>query len=221
MNKAILLLTMVFLCTHSYGQSRLFASSGYASFNETGYENQQLNTIGLTTDFNSFRFLFRANTMKSERLSGQKNFNFCDSFVQSGWHATCAPGYDSIVNSTFHNTYRKTEVGVDALWRKDSTSRMWNGLSLDFVFFSRELTVDDAILDLNRIENGNAFLVSYVNMIDLSPFKSDQWLFHVRTRLGVLYSRQDQCTDINCDNFFENETQPYLSIQAGLSFALN
>ena len=221
MKKAIFLLTMLSVCTISYGQSRLFGAYGYANFNETGFENQQLKTIGLTTDFNSFRFLFRANNMKSERFSGQRNFNYCDSFVQSGWHQMCAPGHDSLVNSTFHNTYRKTEVGVDALWRKDSTPRIWNGLSLDFVFFSRELTVEDAILELNRTENGNAFLVSYVNMVDLAPFKSDQWLFHVRTRIGVLYSRQDECTDINCDNFFENETQPYFSIQAGLSFALN
>ena len=215
----------LFIVQSSVGQTRVNITSGGVSIFQTGFYLHSNSNVSFVTDISDrFSVSFGVGLMAPKKLHGRQDFTYCDSFEQFGWQRSCVDGYDSIVHSGYYYQYKKTEVGIHALWRNGKDNRHLTGFGFNAIVFSRQRFIDDALFPVGRLETGKALTVTAKHLYEIPLFKQEsgvKMLLYLEG--GFLYTHQNDCTDVNCNNFFEGESLIHLtsSVQLGLSFDLN
>ena len=205
-------------------QTRLEVVNGLGTISEPGFETHNTTKVSLLTDVtDNFSLSFGANFMANKKVHDRKDFFYCDSFEpQNDWYLKCADGHDTTINSAFYYQYKKTELGLHALWRSGYNKRSLTGIGIVGVFLNRQQFIEDELFEEGKPENANGFAITAMHMHEFPLFKPDSGVNLIVTgQGGIFYSPQDQCTDINCDNFLDGPIHFTGSLQVGFSFALN
>jgi hypothetical protein len=215
---------LIIYSTISYGQTHLNVLNGLGTISEPGYDAHNTTKVSLLTDITDrFSLSFGANFMSTKKIHDRKEFFYCDSFEpQNDWYRKCADGHDSVVSSAFYRQYKKTELGLHALWRSGTNKHSLTGIGIVGVFLTRQQIIEDDLFEDERPETANGIAVTAMHMQEFPLFKPDSDISLIITgQGGIFYSPQDQCTDINCDNFLDGPLHFIGSLQVGLSLALN
>jgi hypothetical protein len=144
--------------------------------------------------------------MQPNKVTSNGVFLYCDSLTGSGWHSGCAPGRDTVIESLYSLTYRKSFASVNFLWHKKLKHHceIANGFNVSGEFFNRQKDIYDPFLPDLPLEKGIATSICFLNRFSFSPFeKKPDIEFYIESKLGVFISPQPVCDDSSCDNFLE------------------
>ena len=209
---------------NSIGQTRLNITSGGATIFQTGFYLQNNSNISFVTDLSDhFSLSLGLSVMTPRKIDGRKDFTKCDSFEPyGGWYPPCADGYLTSANSAYYYTYKKSEFSAYALWRRGTDNRNFIGLGVNGIVFSRQLFIEDPRFDDERLETGKAIavVIKHIYLIPIfKPASGIQCILNLEG--GLLYSHQNDCTDVSCDNFFEGESLLHVTGTAQLGIAID